>query len=95
MTEERRLRIHTRHVPVLLSMAALSGCAAFNDVVVVDVGEQFHLLEMAPNSDPSHSQATVAKGFDCTFSATSVRTSLLAREKRIDGTIRCQRIEPE
>lgn len=95
MADEKRLLDGVRQVLLLSGMALLGGCAAFNDVVVVDVGEQFHLLEMVPGADTARTRATLADGFDCTFSATSVRSSLFAREKRIDGTIRCQRFGTE
>jgi len=67
----------------------LSGCAAFNDVVVVDIGEQASLV----SADGERRETLLdrdGRGFDCRFSATSSRASLFAVERHIDGTIRCE-----
>lgn len=78
-------------LPALFAAVALSvsGCAAFNDVVVVDIGDQASLVsrggevrETLLNRD--------GRGFECRFSATSSRASLFAVERHIDGTIRCE-----
>jgi hypothetical protein len=67
----------------------LSGCAAFNDVVVVDVGDQFRLVE----TDGTPSRQLLdggGHGFECRFSATTTRSAWFASERQIDGTIRCE-----
>ncbi|MDJ0740081.1 MAG: hypothetical protein QNJ91_10205 [Gammaproteobacteria bacterium] len=84
----------TRHAVVALGCAALSGCAAFNDVVVVDVGDQFHVIDSDGPPSPQRLHDAAGNGFECTFSARSTRASLFARDKTVDGKIRCEPLAP-
>ena len=69
----------------------LTGCASFNDTLVVDVGEQFRLLDLEVEDNPAAAQANATNnGFECDFDARSRRESLLGGERLVSGTIRCR-----
>jgi hypothetical protein len=79
----------TRLAALACAATWLTGCAAFNDVVVVDVGDQFRLVE----TDGTVSRQLLdgdGRGFECHFSATTTRSAWFAAERQIDGTIRCE-----
>jgi hypothetical protein len=77
---------------VLIGM--LGGCASFNDTVVVDVGDQFDLLNLnLPDAQAPRDGARRAPGFECEFDARSERVSLLSGERRVSGTIRCKALD--
>lgn len=79
--------------PLILSAAILSGCATFNDVLVVDIGEQFRLIENGTAAQTVQLRDPSNNGFECSFTATSRRRSFLAHEKHVDGRrVRCQRL---
>ena len=83
--------MQTRLVLIICVTALLTGCASFNDTLVVDVGEQFRLLDLEVEGDPATVQTDAAKnGFECDFDARSRRESLLGRERLVSGTIRCR-----
>jgi hypothetical protein len=78
-----------RLAALVCALTWLTGCAAFNDVVVVDVGDQFRLVE----ADGASSRQLLdrdGRGFECRFSATTTRSAWFAAERQIDGTIRCE-----
>ena len=78
--------------PFLFSLIpVLSGCASFNDSLVVDIGDQFELLKLEVDEGPAGKQGWPPKhGFECDFDARSKRLSLWDRERQVSGTIRCR-----
>lgn len=82
-------RILVRHRLLVVGLAgSLASCASFNDTVVVDVGDQFRLLEVA--AQPSGETAQWRRnGFDCRFSAHGSRRGLFDAEFDVEGSLRC------
>jgi len=83
-------------LPALCSLSvALSGCASFNDTLVVDIGDQFDLLKLEL-ADVSSSQKSwpPRNGFVCDFDAHSRRLSLFTGDRHVSGKIRCRTLEP-
>jgi len=81
--------------PGLLLLGALplmAGCAAFNDTVVVDIGDQAALLTLPPGGGEQR-QRLRGQGFECDFEAHSQRSELFGRERRISGHIRCEPLQ--
>lgn len=75
------LRILFSLIPVLSS-----GCASFNDTLVVDIGDQFELLKLEVDEGHSEQQSWPPKnGFECDFDARSKRLSLWDRERHVSG----------
>jgi hypothetical protein len=82
----------------ILALAALTtfGCASFNDTVVVDVGDQFRLLQADVADAGANGRVTEAPaGFECEFSARTTNTGPFASEREVNGTLRCLRIRAD
>lgn len=84
-----------RALSLVVLLGAIGGCAAFNDTVVVDVGDQFRLIEADVPLASQRLQHANGAGFECTFNARSERSSLFGREKTVDGSIRCKPLTPD
>ena len=78
---------------LVLTAAMTGGCASFNDTIVVDVGDQFRLLETGVSrSDANGRPFEAAQGFECTFRGTTNNAGPFATEREFSGTLRCVRI---
>ena len=84
----------TTTLTLLLIAAVTTGCASFNNTIVVDVGDQFRLLQTAASASEESGQRPAAPaGFDCEFHATTTGAGPFATEREINGKLRCLRIE--
>ncbi len=70
-------------------VAVLSGCASFNDTVVVDVGEQFGLLTIEAADGGTRRHWRPGQGFECDFTAQGRRGALFGGETQVTGKLRC------
>jgi len=78
-------------IPTIGLALVLGGCASFNDTLVVDIGDQFELLDLEVDRDLGEGESRpMSDGFECDFEAQSKRVSLLAGERLVSGTIRCR-----
>lgn len=75
-------------------VAALSGCASFNDTVVVDVGDQFGLLTVeAADGGGTRRHWRPGQGFECDFTAQGRRGTLFGGESQVTGKLRCVAVD--
>lgn len=83
--------------PGAAAILGLGGCAAFNDTVVVDIGDQVKLMQLSYQSAQRAASAAGStrsgRGFECDFSAQTRRISLLAGSRQIEGKVRCRPLD--
>ena len=86
---------HFSNIATLVLTAVIAtGCASFNDTIIVDVGDQFRLLQTGMAESDANGQLVGAPaGFECEFHARTTNAGPFTNEREVNGTLRCRRID--